>query len=90
MSDLFDEVRKVIAARGEVYGPSREHWAATAAVWTVLLAGRLRTGKTITPADVARLYIADKLVRDTSTPLVDNVIDICGYAFGLGEIRGLE
>lgn len=90
MSDLFDEVRRVYQQRGETYGPVSDHWRRTAHVWTALAADRLVSGARFTAADVARFYIADKLVRDTSTPLADNLIDIAGYAYGLGEIRGIR
>lgn len=88
MSDMFDEVRRIYRERGESYGPVQDHWSRTAEIWTALLGERLVPGDALTAADVARFYVADKLVRDTSTPLADNLCDIAGYVYGLAQIRG--
>lgn len=88
MSDMFDRVRKVFAERGKTYGPVAYHWARTAEMWTALLGDRLVLGERITVDDVARFYVADKLVRDTSTPIEDNLLDVAGYVYGLDQIRG--
>ena len=82
---FLNEVAYITAARGQSYGSPLAHWTRTAALWTALLGERLNSP--LTPDDVARFYIADKMSRDCHTPKQDNLLDIAGYAAGLYGIR---
>ena len=87
---FLEEVGDIIAERGSSYGPPAKHWGKTAKMWTVLLSDSLIPGAVLTSSDVARCYIADKLVRDTHAIRRDNLLDIAGYAASLDRIRGLD
>lgn len=83
---FLGEVLTIVKQRGESYGPPEMHWGRTAALWTALLGDRLT--EPLTARDVARLYIADKLSRDTHTEQRDNLLDIAGYATGVAGLEG--
>ena len=87
---FLEEVADIVTERGKFYGPPSKHWSKTAKMWTVLLSDSLTPGAALTSQDVARMFIADKMVRDTHTPRRDNLLDIAGYAAGLDRIRGLD
>lgn len=77
----------VYGDRGQDYGHPRDHWTRTAVMWTALLQDKLADGEFITPEDVGRLYIADKLSRDVHSPKRDNRVDIAGYAVCLDRLE---
>ena len=84
---LEDAQHAVYGDRGQDYGHPREHWTRTACVWTGLLTHKLAEGEHITPEDVGRLYIGDKLCRDVHAPKRDNRVDIAGYALCLDRLE---
>lgn len=83
--DILEEARSVIHDRQARYGPPADHWNRTAQLWTALLRDRLTAP--LTRDDVARLYILDKLSRDSNEPHHDAIVDIIGYAVGLNTVR---
>ena len=83
---FLNDIAYIISQRGRAYGSPLSHWTRTAALWTALLGDRL-VGGPLTPDDVARFYIADKMSRDCHRPGRDNLLDIAGYAAGLDTIR---
>ena len=86
--DILDEAKTVIAERQARYGPPSEHWTRTAQLWTAMLRDRLTAP--LTKDDVARLYMLDKLSRDSNEPHHDALVDIIGYATGLWLVRESE
>lgn len=77
----------VYGDRGADYGHPRVHWTRTACLWTGLLQHKLAEGEHVTPEDVGRLYVADKLSRDVHAPKRDNRVDIAGYALCLDRLE---
>jgi hypothetical protein len=77
----------VYGDRGDDYGHPRDHWTRTAIIWTGILQSKLGDGEHITPEDVGRLYIGDKLSRDTHQVKRDNRVDIAGYALCLDRLE---
>lgn len=72
-----------------MYGPPTEHWERTAAFVTVLLEKKLRPGEVVTAHDWGRLMVAEKLARSLGPdPGLDQLVDIAGYADGLGRLEG--
>tara|TARA_R110000868_G_scaffold226520_4_gene479123 strand:+ start:452 stop:712 length:261 start_codon:yes stop_codon:yes gene_type:complete len=80
--ELLDFTSGLISgARQADYGSPAEHFAAVAAVWSVLL------GHPVTPVQVPLLMAALKLVRASHNHThLDNWIDLAGYAALAGEI----
>ncbi len=67
--------------RERTYGNPLEHFAAVAAVWSVLL------GHPVTPVQVPLLMATLKLVRASHNHMhLDNWIDLAGYAALAGEL----
>ena len=82
---ILVEAGKTIAQRSATYGAQQEHWQRTAAIWTELVHGAYE----FTPRDVARFFIADKLVRDSNVEHYDAALDIIGYAAGMDAVSEL-
>ena len=82
---ILVEAGKTIADRSATYGASQEHWQRTAVMWTTLVKGAYE----FTPRDVARFFIADKLVRDSNHAHYDAMLDIIGYAAGADAVSDL-
>ena len=76
---LLEEAQETVRERQAQYGPPTDHHVSTAAVWTILLRGKLRPGEVIHASDVGLLYAADKLVRESFQPKRDNRLDVVGY-----------
>lgn len=80
---------RVVADREQMYGPPAEHWKRTAAMVTTLLGDKLRPGEVVTADDWGRIMVAEKLARSLGPdPGVDQLVDIAGYADGLGRLEG--
>lgn len=72
-----------------MYGPPSQHWERTAGLVTVLLGSKLRDGEVVTADDWGRLMVAEKLARSLGPdPGLDQLVDIAGYADGLGRLAG--
>ena len=79
----------VVKEREAMYGPPAKHWERTAGLVTVLLADKLRPGEVVTADDWGRLMVAEKLARSLGPdPGLDQLVDIAGYADGLGRLEG--
>ena len=70
---LYKAQKIVDGPRQLDYGKPAENYLRVAAIWTVIL------GKSVTPRAVCQCMIALKLVRDSHSPKVDNLIAIAGY-----------
>jgi hypothetical protein len=69
------------------YGPPQENFERIAAIWNVVLAGKLGKEHEISAADVAMMMIGYKLARLVESPdHQDSAVDLAGYAALLGEI----
>jgi len=69
------------------YGTPQQNFDRIAALWNVILAGKLGHDYEISAADVAMMMVAIKLARLIETPEhKDSAIDLAGYAALLGEI----
>ena len=69
------------------YGSPRKNFERIAALWNVILAGKLGEEHEISAADVAMMMVAVKLARLIETPdHDDSAVDLAGYAALLQEI----
>ena len=82
-SKILETAAKLVSDdRERQYGAPARHFAAVAAVWSVLL------GHPVTPGQVPVLLAALKLVRASHNHNhLDNWIDLAGYAALAGEIN---
>lgn len=72
-----------------MYGPPAEHWKRTAGFATVLLADKLRPGEAVTADDFGLLMVLEKVSRRQGPDGgLDQLVDIAGYADGLGRLEG--
>jgi hypothetical protein len=69
------------------YGKPEQNFERIAAIWNVVLAGKLGKEHEINAADVAMMMIGIKLARLIETPdHQDSAVDAAGYAALLAEI----
>ena len=88
---LLDEAKRITSAdRQQDYGHPKADFTRTAMLWTGILAGRLREGQFVSPADVPLCMIAVKLARQAHRHKRDNLVDIAGYARTAAMIAGDE
>ena len=73
MSDLLNDVEKVLKERNEDYGEARTTFVAVASLWSSIL------GFEIKASDVAMCLAALKFCREQVNPKKDNVVDLIGY-----------
>lgn len=79
---------RIVQEREASYGRPADHWARTAAIATVILGDRLRPGEAVTPEDWGLLMIADKMARRLGPDGgIDQLVDIAGYADGIGRLE---
>ena len=82
--NVLEEAQRLVTGdRGEAYGHPLDDYTRTAALWSTLLADKLRPGEEFTPQDAIRCMIAVKLSRDVNAPKRDNRTDLAGYAMCL-------
>jgi len=72
--EFIEEVGRILKERGESYGGAVEVHQDIADMWTIIL------GFPVSPANVANMMIALKLIRNSNQPKDDNWLDIAGYA----------
>ena len=70
-----------IEERSAMYGGQRDGFVKTAAMWTAIL------NVPISPKQVALMFMANKLCRETFAHKEDNLIDIAGYAQVLSDLE---
>lgn len=79
----------VVKEREAMYGPPSEHWERTAALMTVLLADKLKPGEAVTADDWGLAMVLEKVSRRLGPDSgLDQLVDIAGYADGLGRLEG--
>ena len=72
---ILQEAQRLVGGdRQSAYGHPSEHFAAVAAMWTVIV------GAPVKPQHVPLCMIALKLVREAHVPKRDNRTDIAGYS----------
>ena len=72
--ELIQETARILKKRGEAYGNAFNVHQDIADMWTIIL------GYPVSPAHVAMMMIALKIVRNSNRVADDNWIDIAGYA----------
>jgi len=78
MTSILEEADTIAGEdRSRDYGHPYLNHQRIATIWTILLAGSLKTP--ITPRQVALMMIGVKLAREANTAKRDNLIDIAGY-----------
>ena len=88
---VLDEAKRITeGTRQSDYGHPSDDFARTAAMWTGILAGKLREGESITAMDVPLCMIAVKLARQAHRHKRDNLIDVAGYARTTAMVAGDE
>lgn len=74
----------VNGSRQSDYGDANESFSRIATIASVM------TGKDLSPEDCCAVMMAVKLVRESFNHKRDNLVDLCGYANILNEIRESE
>lgn len=82
---LLRDAIEAVKARGQTYGPPREHFDRTCKAANALMPDLF--AREMLPSDWAKLMLIDKVSRDAEKSILDNCIDIAGYAACLAEIR---
>lgn len=84
---ILAAAQKTIKDREGDYGTPKENFERIAAIWNVILAGKLGKEHEISASDVSMMMIGIKLARLIETPgHQDSAVDIAGYAALLAEI----
>jgi hypothetical protein len=79
---------RIVQDREASYGVPADHWARTAAIATVILGDKLKPGEVVSPEQWGLLMIGDKLARRLGpNGGIDQLIDIAGYADGIGRLE---
>jgi hypothetical protein len=80
--NILDEADHITSQeRQETYGHPLDNLGLTAALWSVAF------GRKFSPEDVSMAMILVKLARELHMPKRDNLVDICGYARTMEQIR---
>lgn len=88
---ILDEAIRITSDdRRRDYDHPKPNHERIARIWNAYLSIRSDPHSEVTAADVARMMIGLKLVRDAHTPKRDNATDIAGYARCLAMIQGWE
>lgn len=75
---LLGMTLREVMDRRETYGPPGEHFARTVGAINSIFAHKLRVP--LTPSDWAQIMVIDKLARQQCRPIMDNPVDVAGYA----------
>lgn len=79
---ILDEAKAIVeGSRQADYGSPVEGFELIAKLASLI------TGKDLTPDDCCSVLIAVKLSRETFNHKRDNLVDLCGYAYILNEIK---
>jgi hypothetical protein len=83
----LDQARAAITDRQASYGSPSASFDRTAAIFQAILAGKLKSGCTISAADAVMLMAGLKLARLVETPdHLDSAVDLAGYASLIQEV----
>lgn len=75
---LLSMTTQAVEQRRNTYGPPDTHFARTVGAINAIFAHKL--SQPLTPSDWAQIMIIDKLARQQCKPIVDNPVDVAGYA----------
>ena len=79
---ILSEAEEIVnGSRHSDYGDARESFSRVATIASVM------TGKELAPEDCCAVLMAVKLVRESFAHKRDNLIDLCGYAYIMNEIK---
>ena len=79
---ILSEAEEIVnGSRHSDYGDARESFSRVATIASVM------TGKELSPEDCCAVLMAMKLVRESFAHKRDNLIDLCGYAYIMNEIK---
>ena len=82
---ILSEAEEIVnGIRQSDYGEANESFSRIATIASVM------TGKELSPEDCCAVMMAVKLVRESFAHKRDNLVDLCGYANILNEIRESE
>lgn len=79
---ILTEAAAVVQDRKAQYDERERNFSRIATIWSVVF------GHAVTPEQVAMCMIGLKLAREVYRPSRDSLVDICGYADCLADIRG--
>ena len=84
---IDEEARTIVFGdREQVYDDPNVNFEKIALMWTGTLLRKLKPDVSITPQDVALMFIQLKISRESFRPKRDNRVDIIGYALCLQRI----
>ena len=79
---ILSEAEEIVnGSRQSDYGDARESFSSVATIASVM------TGKELDPEDCCAVLMAVKLVRESFKHKRDNLVDLCGYAYIMNEIK---
>ena len=79
---ILAEAEEIVnGSRHSDYGDARESIGRVATIASVM------TGKELAPEDCCAVLMAVKLVRESFAHKRDNLVDLCGYAYIMNEIK---
>lgn len=88
---VLDEAARITSGpRQRDYDHPSPNHQRIACLWNAYLFIRKEPEGEISPADVATMMILLKIARNVFTPTRDNLVDICGYARCLEQIKERE
>ena len=79
---ILDEAKAIVeGSRQSDYGDARESFSRVATIASVM------TGKELAPEDCCAVLMAVKLVRESFNHKRDNLVDLCGYAELMNQLK---
>ena len=79
---ILSEAEEIVnGSRHSDYGDARESFSRVATIASVM------TGKELTPEDCCAVLMAVKLVRESFAHKRDNLVDLCGYAELMDQLK---
>ena len=86
---MLRQALAVVQEREAMYGPPAEHWARTAALLNAAFAHKIKPGEAFTDEDFGLVMVLEKVSRRLGPAGgSDQLVDIAGYADGLGRLEG--
>lgn len=79
---ILSEAEEIVnGSRHSDYGDARESFSRVATIASVM------TGKELAPEDCCAVLMAVKLVRESFAHKRDNLVDLCGYAELMNQLK---